>query len=72
MMYVLFVSPSPVLPGPGSASGASYYGVGATGQRSGHLSSGRHAVFARIFLGQGRRLHTQKQDTASHDIFTLT
>lgn len=46
---------SVVLPGPGSAAGASYHGAGATGQRAGHLSSGRHALLASIFPGQERR-----------------
>lgn len=44
-----------VLSGPGSAAGASDHGAGATGQCSGHLSSGCHALLARLFSGQRRR-----------------
>lgn len=50
-----------VLPGPGSASGASHHGAGATGQRAGYLPSGRHALFARLLPGQERRLNTTQK-----------
>lgn len=41
-----------VLPGPGSAPGTSHHGAGAPGQCAGHLSSGRHALPARLLPGQ--------------------
>lgn len=45
-----------VLPGFGSAPGASHHGAGAPGQRAGHLSSGCHALPACLLPGQERRL----------------
>lgn len=51
-----------VLPGPGAASGAGHHGAGAAGQRAGHLSPGRHALFTRLLPGQERRLNTPDKD----------
>lgn len=54
-LVLLFLSPSfssLVLPGFGSAPGASHHGAGAPGQCAGHLSSGRHALLACLLPGQ--------------------
>ena len=40
-----------VVPGPGSARGAGDHGDGATGERSGHLPPGRHALPAGLLPG---------------------
>lgn len=40
-----------VLRGPGPASGAGHHGVGAAGERPGHLPSGRHEVSAGLLPG---------------------
>lgn len=56
-----------VLPGSGSAAGASYHGAGATGQRAGRLSSGRHALPACLFPGQECRLMNEQKHDACQE-----
>lgn len=57
-MSMFALSLTVVLPGPGSAAGASYHGAGETGQRARNLSSGCYALLARLFPGQECRLIT--------------
>lgn len=45
----------PVLRRPGAAAGARADGAGAAGERSGHLSPGRHALFSGLLPGQDSR-----------------
>lgn len=44
-----------VLRRPGAAAGARADGAGAAGECSGHLSSGRHALFSGLLPGQDSR-----------------
>lgn len=60
-MSTFALSLTVVLPGPGSAAGASYHGAGEAGQRARNLSSGRNALLARLFPGQECRLITHTE-----------